>query len=54
MWESVEGRGPGTHLGRVRGVVVAWVVALIMGIHDGGVGGVCRVRLVVLHGQEGM
>lgn len=54
MWESMVGRGPGTHLGRGRGVVVAWVVTLIMGIHGRGVGGVCRVRLVVLHGQEGM
>jgi hypothetical protein len=54
MWESVVGRGPGTHLGRDRGVVVAWVVVLIMRIHGEGVSGVCRVRLVVLHGQVGM
>lgn len=47
------GRGPRTHLGRGRRIIVAWV-AVIVGIHDGGVGSVCRVRLVVLHGQEGV
>jgi hypothetical protein len=52
MWDGVEGGGARTHWGRRGRVAVVLAVVIVVGIHGGGVSGVCRVRLIVLHGQE--